>query len=175
MVINSRTAPIEGRRLLAEALANIGSASGLRFEVEATTEERPSPDRAAFQPDRYGDRWAPVLVAWSEPAELSELTGEVAGIGGSTSIEHRDGQSVYVSGVAYLDGPQLAGILERDNGWAEARSVIEHELGHLVGLGHVDDPDQLMHPTGSPRVTGPKQGDLAGLSRLGAGPCFEEL
>jgi predicted Zn-dependent protease len=25
-------------------------------------------------------------------------------------------------------------------------SVLRHEIGHLLGLGHVDDPEQVMHP-----------------------------
>ncbi|HEX5936880.1 MAG TPA: matrixin family metalloprotease [Actinomycetota bacterium] len=48
-------------------------------------------------------------------------------------------------------------------------SVLLHELGHIMGLDHVRDPDQLMysgrHPDFSLRDYGP--GDLEGLRRLG--------
>ncbi len=51
-------------------------------------------------------------------------------------------------------------------------STLLHELAHAVGLDHVDDPTQLMHPveTGQPAAYG--AGDLAGLGRVGsaAGP-----
>ncbi len=50
-----------------------------------------------------------------------------------------------------------------------------HELGHLVGLDHVDDDSQLLHPETVPGVTDYAAGDLTGLSRLGQGPCVPEL
>ena len=46
-------------------------------------------------------------------------------------------------------GP-LAEILTYPDGRDQALAVILHELGHLVGLGHVDDQGELMHPRGHP-------------------------
>jgi predicted Zn-dependent protease len=52
--------------------------------------------------------------------------------------------------------------------------VLRHELGHLVGLGHVDDATQLMSPTiGEPQTF--QSGDLAGLAKLGQGTCAPGL
>jgi hypothetical protein len=50
--------------------------------------------------------------------------------------------------------------------------VILHDLGHLVGLDHVEDPTQLVHPVGSSDVTGAQAGDAAGLVLLGAVACL---
>lgn len=176
VVVNHRTAPGEADEILVEALAEVSANSGLQFAVEGASDEAPVDQRPAFQRDRYGDRWAPVLVAWSDPGERVELDGNVAGIGGSLRTQASPGSAeVYVSGGVTLDGPQLAEILERRNGRAQARSVIMHELGHLVGLDHVDDPDQLMNGNGNPGVTRFEAGDVAGLNRLGAGRCFERL
>jgi predicted Zn-dependent protease len=50
-----------------------------------------------------------------------------------------------------------------------------HELGHLVGLDHVDDPGQLMYPVTALAVTDYAAGDLRGLHRLSTGPCAPDL
>ena len=52
-------------------------------------------------------------------------------------------------------------------------AVVMHELGHLVGLDHVDDPADTTYPETDPAVTAPEYGDGArrGLEELGDGPC----
>lgn len=176
VVVNPRTAPDKADELLREALAEISAYTGLQFTVEGTTDEAPVDQRPPFQRERYGDRWAPVLVAWSDPVERPELAGVVAGIGGSLRIEVSPTTAeAYVSGAVTLDGPQLGDILRRRNGRAQARSVIMHELGHVVGLDHVEDRGQLMSGQGGPAVTKFEDGDIAGLNRVGAGRCFERL
>jgi hypothetical protein len=173
-VINPRTAPPGAEALVGGAVQRIAEITGLRFELEGMTDEPATPERAAFQPDRYGDRWAPVLIAWSDPGELPVLDGEVVGIGGSTAIQAGPrSHLVYVTGMVALDGPQLGGIVSSANGRAYVQGVILHELGHLLGLDHVDDPRQLMHARG--RFAHPQSGDVTGLVQLGAGPCFDPL
>lgn len=175
VVVNERTSVPDGDRMLAQALAVISEATGLVFSIEGPTVEEPVDGRRAFQPERYGDRWAPVLVAWSDPEQSPGLAGPIAGLAGSSWVQDRvPGTTVYVSGTVVLDGPQLAEMLH-DEGWYAARSVVLHELGHLVGLAHVDDPRQLMHSAGHPGVVDPQPGDLAGLARLGRGACLEQL
>jgi hypothetical protein len=63
---------------------------------------------------------------------------------------------------AAVEGPTIYG------------SAISHELAHLVGEDHVDDPTQLMYPVNNGQ-TGYAAGDLAGLAQLGQGPCAPEL
>lgn len=175
IVINARTAPPAGADLLAEAIAEVRAATGLDIVVEGATDEVPRSGRSAYQRDRYGDRWAPVLVAWTDPETVSELAGNIAGIGGPVMSGVDGGQRTSVSGIVALDGPQLAEMLAWPGGAAQVRAVILHELGHLVGLAHVDDPGQLMHDEGHPGIVSFQQGDRAGLARLGQGACVDRL
>ena len=115
IVINRRTAPAEGDALFREALGRVSEATGLRFVIDGSTAEAPKQDRLPYQPERYPGQWAPVLVAWSDPVESSDLAGDIAGKGGSSWLELPRG-AVYVSGVVVLDGPDLAELLTRRGG-----------------------------------------------------------
>ncbi len=174
VVQNLREAPAGAETLLAEALDDVGRATGLQFELDGETDERPDVARPAFQPDRYGDRWAPVLVAWSDPAEVPDLDGETVGVGGSTWAVVDDTARVYVTGVVVLDAPDLDDVTDAQGRDAVA-AVIRHELAHVVGLDHVDDDDELMHPVATPDVVTFGAGDLTGLAELGRGRCFPEI
>jgi hypothetical protein len=165
----------EGDELIADAFARITAASGLVFVDDGVTTEGPSPTRPNFQPERYGDRWAPVLVAWSGPQELPRLSGEVIGLTSSQPVLADDGQLALVSGQVALDAAQLADVVRFNGGRAVAIATITHELGHLVGLAHVDDPRQLMYPRARSVVSTFGKGDLTGLAALGNGTCHDEL
>lgn len=128
--------------------------------------EPPVEQRLPFQPEAYGDRWAPVLIAWSDPAESPRLLGSVAGIGGSTSLPVSERQVVYVTGNVILDGPAFTQILSHDDGKDQARAIILHELGHLIGLAHVDDPSELMNDKNEGEATNFGPGDLSGIAAL---------
>ena len=174
-VIRPQGAPAGGMDLVASSLANISAATGLQFIDDGTTNEAPSENRPSFLPDRYGDRWAPVLIAWSTPAEFAPLTGDVIGVAGNHPVVAEDGQRALVSGQVVLDGGQISAVLRYVSGRAVAGATITHELGHLVGLSHVADPQQLMFPSARPLVHTLGRGDLSGLAALGAGRCFDDL
>ncbi len=175
VVINPRTVPVGAERVVHDALDEMSAITGLQFSYEGEVDEPADADRPAFQPDRYGDRWAPVLIAWSDPAEVPDLDGEVAGIGGSSALEvDRSGIRVYVSGLVALDGPSFNRFMASPNGSELARAVVLHELGHLLGLDHVDDAVQLMFHD-NVGTTNVQAGDRAGLVRLGQGVCVPEL
>ncbi|QDG91017.1 matrixin family metalloprotease [Pseudarthrobacter sp. NIBRBAC000502770] len=164
-----------GDVLIREAVAAVSQASGLQFVDDGPTTEAPSDDRSAFQPDRYGKRWVPLLIAWSTPVETPGLAGNVAGLGGSAYVEVAGHPLVLEAGQVRLDAPDLAGIIAgRPDGAAEVRAIIMHELGHVLGLDHVNDPTQLMYAENM-GVRDFAAGDRAGLALLGSGPCVPQL
>ncbi|WP_162308278.1 matrixin family metalloprotease [Segeticoccus rhizosphaerae] len=170
VVVSNASAPAGADRLLREATREVSHATGLVFVIDGPTDELPSKERPE-QDRRYGDRWSPVLVAWTTPAQDPRLRGRVAGIGGSTRQKGRTSQPRYVTGIVSLDGPAIRRILARPDGHQQARAIVMHELGHLVGLAHVPDAHQLMYPENNGRVAF-GDGDLRGLHELGLGKCY---
>lgn len=175
-VVNPTGAPPGSEAIVAAAIERTAAATGLTFIDAGSTDEKWSKDRNPYQPERYGDRWAPALIAWSTEAEVPGLAGYVAGMGGGTAVSDASGRSVYVTGQSVLDAEDLGELLDRPDGPAAVQAIVQHELGHLVGLDHVADPTQLMYSEGNPTSASDwGEGDLAGLSALGAGECFPEL
>ena len=163
--------PPGGQLIVTEAMRRLSRATGLVFAYDGETDEAPHAERPATNKPLYGDRWAPVLIAWSDPAETPDLDGDVAGLGGGVSVSAGGSPDVYVSGSLTLDALQLGGMLKLAAGPELVRAVVLHELGHVVGLGHIDDPSQLMSPDLTQAVTDYADGDLTGLAILGRGPC----
>ncbi|MCC3299797.1 matrixin family metalloprotease [Arthrobacter caoxuetaonis] len=179
-VTNTDNMPPGGRALIAEAVAEVSRATGLVFIDDGLTTEPASAERRAFQPERYGDRWAPVLFIWKTEAQQPRFTNtqygtNTVGIGGSVAYTLEGTGSVYVTGEVQLNAAALSEDLQKPGGATSVRSVIAHELGHVVGLDHVEDTSQLMAPTSTDEVTSFGPGDLNGLAKLGQGICIPEL
>ncbi|MBZ5734466.1 matrixin family metalloprotease [Nocardioides sp. TRM66260-LWL] len=165
--VNPAGAPDGWPDLVARSIATIEQATGLRFEDDGTTT-----DRDFFQRRTAAlGRPLPVLIGWADASENRDLDGDVAGLGGSSPGEPSPlGRVHYVTGSVLLDQDAYARLAARPDGAVEMQGILTHELGHLVGLDHVEDPRELMNPSYvGQRGLGP--GDRAGLARLGALPC----
>lgn len=168
LLVNPDGAPAGAEDLVEQAIQEIRDASGLDLQVVGETDQRPDEARPPAS-GQVGTDAPPSLLAWSDPEETPRLSGSVAGIGGS-ALAQRGSDVAYTSGSVTLDGPQLAQTIE--TGEADVpRSIVVHELAHLVGLAHVSDPDELMYPQARASVTELQHGDLQGLAALGGGDC----
>lgn len=173
-VVNETLAPEGAAHLVHDAIRTIGSATGISFIHDGETAEEPSGERDPYQPAVYGERWVPLLISWTTPEAAPKLEGQVIGTGGSTHYSFNGGPKSFVTGSLELDAPQIDLELERPDGAQYATAVILHELGHVMGLEHVDDPVQLMYPEiGTP--DGLAAGDLSGLRELGQTQCRKDL
>lgn len=170
VVVRTTNATADGPGLLRSALDEISRDTGLVFVDDGTTTEDPSPDRSRYQLDRYGDRWAPVLISWVTEAEDPDMTSDVLGLTRPAAIGTPDGTGVFVSGQVEMNADLLASIQKR-LGAKATRTVFLHELGHLVGLDHVTDRRSIMYPSYQPKVVTFTPAEMSGLRSLGSGAC----
>lgn len=167
-VISRRHLDDERRADVAEAVRRLREASGLELVVVGETDEVPRADRPLITPTDRGWAWAPVLIGWVEPRETDlPLLMVDRGVALPVAVRDRE-REAFVTGQIALNAARTdlrSGFADRRDAWG---STLLHELGHLIGLDHVDDPRQLMSeaPGSGPVVLG--AGDLAGFERIGA-------
>ncbi len=161
-----------GRDAVTRAVADLSLATGLAFVDDGDTDEVPTDGRGLSVP-RYGSRWAPVLIAWSDPTESPDLEGDTVGVGGGITLGRDGGHRTYVTGMVRLDTPALARHLGSSGGAAEAQAVIMHELAHVLGAGHAEDSGEIMAAATGADSLG--EGDRYALAVLGQGKCVPGL
>lgn len=164
-VVNLQGAPAFARAELSAAVAAIETASGLDLVDAGTTTERPG-GRALRNPSRYGAGFAPILISFASAAELPFGSPTASGWGQAVPIaDPTTGRRQYVSGQV---------VLRPADGWTQGTTsanplslMLRHELGHVLGLGHVSATNEIMGTggNGSARTWGP--GDLRGLRVVG--------
>lgn len=157
VVVNFDGAPSFARSGVDRSLRYMEMATGVPWRLVGETDETldgANPNRAPYQPERYGDRWAPVIIAFDTTWDYPGF----AGFGGARWAEAPGSEPVFVTGGVLLDPTATSDEL----GFI---GLVVHELGHVYGLGHSSVPGQIMSTDWSARGWGP--GDMEGFRRLG--------
>jgi hypothetical protein len=144
---NPAFAPPGGQELVADAFDYVASITGLRFRYGGTTSAAPAPTLR----DAVIVGWVPFL--------------EPAGQASPVAIGTAAGPRIVAAGIE-LDAALPIPTTWSHGGWGP---IVLHEIGHVLGLGHVTDPTQLMftyNHEDSPTTFA--SGDLAGLHPLSA-------
>lgn len=162
--VNPLYAPRGWKSTVNAAFEDISVASGFVFVDAGRTTDRTVKWRTDVSPV-VAD---PVLVMWSDSAQDVQLHGDVSGVGGSASVQVND-RLRYITGRVVLDA-DVYSALDTTGKVVDQRLILEHELGHVLGLAHVKDRHQLMFARDSD-VAALGRGDIAGLKALHAVPC----
>jgi hypothetical protein len=181
-VQNAALAPATGVGDVREAFNRLGQVTGMSFVDDGTTDE--TFRRDAYLPERYGTRWAPILVSWIHfPNQGSDPA--IQSVGGGIGMRMQD---VLVSGTLLLNvdavsnkdtrtpvqggfGPPIGSgtgaIGPEGVTWGR---IILHELAHVIGLGHTRDKGAIMYPESADQTSRPaeyREPDKEGLRYLG--------
>ncbi|WP_441412040.1 hypothetical protein [Arthrobacter sp. 2MCAF14] len=180
-VTRAANEPEGGAQIIKDAVTALSHATGLMFIDDGATTEAPTRRAAVrpdFQPELYGDRWAPVLITWAtsaEEPEFPEINASHYAFGGSESRASGNSPQVYVTGSVELNAKILNDAMAKPHGAEIVQAVLGHELGHVVGLDHDNNEGQLMNWQVSWKIHDYQPGDLAGLAILGQGKCVPTL
>jgi hypothetical protein len=110
-----------------------------------------------------------IVVAWSNASGVLALAGGIVGLGGGWALPvGADVANQIVSGYVVLDRDALLTGGFTLGGMPTWGQVMEHEIGHAVGLGHAHGAQQVMFASVGADDHQFGAGDLAGLARAGA-------
>jgi Matrixin len=172
--------PTGARSAIASAVAETSRATGIAFHFDGAS---PIGAHALFDhfflADAIDTAYRPVLVTVVSGNTFDTFEPSKRAVAfahpeeGHGLLDHQ-----YVAGVVVVDGSVH---YPTEGRWSLAL-VVQHELGHLMGLAHVRAPDELMfsfeeapHTIPQP-ISGWGPGDLAGLERLGVDQgCLEHV
>lgn len=175
-VTNLSAAPAWAAADLQRAVVQISRATGILFVAKGSTTTFPGGGGDITA----GGQAGPVVIAWADPAQTGRISLPAAPGRGApaadslartepiAATDQSTGRGVYVTGTVLIGAG--ADRLPQGFGPGGLGVLLLHELGHLMGLGNVNDAGQVMDAgVLSTPTSGLGSGDRAGLARLGTG------
>lgn len=163
---NGSAAPTNGLELTQEAINRVAAATGFTFKYLGTTTAMPYTSTYTAPSDTR------FVIAWATPTQVTDLGGNVVGLGGPQYAWNSTGQAKITHATVAIDGTEVAPSGYLKAGFQSGTSVgtvLMHEIGHAMGLGHYSDVIQVMNPgVTSTSNTWFMNGDLGGLSKIDA-------
>lgn len=165
--VNPNRAPRGYLTEVRKAFAQVTAATGFRFRYAGPTSLVP-----LAKGTRAITRDADITIAYATARQVPVLRGGVIGVAPvkaqstNTSWWRIIEAAVVLDSQARLAPGFAAGKITRG-------SVLIHEIGHTMGLDHVDDRRQIMYPAITRNAARFARGDLRGLEKVGvARGCF---
>ncbi len=154
-------------KVVKRALVEISRGTGLAFDYEGKTSKVPVRDDTSDVAD--------LVIGWTTPKEVSQLSGPTAGYGGSSGSGPDERHLEIGQAFVALDQTESLAPAYADRGRVSWGQVIVHELGHGVGLSHVSAPEQLMYSSATTSNSRFGRGDLRGMELVGlAQGCWDQ-
>lgn len=147
--------PSGGVVMIREILAEVAAISGQRFTEVGWTDTVPTGTESDGR----------ITIGWADDPTIARLrvgTSRVAGVG---SMTWNGTQAVSGFAILRARAPGISGV------GPVARDTLRHEIGHALGLAHVDAATEVMYPTVRPGVRGYGRGDRAGLKAIATAAC----
>jgi hypothetical protein len=165
-VINESNAPANGDLIISDTLKKASKLSGFKFVFQGTTNEIYNSSRSVYLPSLYGNKWAPVLFTWSDKTFKHTEFGQ----GGASRLSKTGLDSVYLSGAVTIYIKSIENYY-KNNDQQVIKNVMLHEVGHLLGLDHTNNKNEVMYPYSQANILDYSKGDIYGLSLLSKGSC----
>jgi hypothetical protein len=149
------------------AVAQISQATGLAFQYQGTTTAIPN---EAYGTTLVNGAYAPVLIGFvhRDQTDLFGPPGDtVLAKGGSGGVTI-GGVPRYVTGLVAVDLDTSSTYLAQGTGPGSFGTMLMHEIGHVVGLGHFTDVQQIMNPYITNGIKDFGAGDRTGLTAVGS-------
>ncbi len=144
---------------------NMDLSSGLSF------------DGSVYGVDDFEDAMTAAFDRWEQAADIDFTFTTDASANVEVSMGYLAGSTVGLASYSYYPDPEVDRIFDADitmdsdvfwspygGGGLDFYAVALHEVGHILGLGHVNDTSEIMNPYVSTDALG--DGDISGVQLL---------